>query len=106
VAAAEPEAIAVCLLHSYRHPDHERAIGEALRERLGVHVSLSHEVGRHLPRVRARGHDRGRRALSPLLARYLRRLLDTSRDAGLPTPGDHAVERRPGRAGRAADTPR
>ena len=44
VAGAEPEAIAVCLLHSYRHPDHENAIGAALRERLGVHVSLSHEV--------------------------------------------------------------
>src|ERR671936_2342383 len=31
VAAATPEAVAVCLLHSYRHPDHERAIGAALR---------------------------------------------------------------------------
>src|SRR5687768_6660880 len=45
VAAHDPEAIAVCLLHAYRHPEHERAIGDALRERLpGVHVSLSHEV--------------------------------------------------------------
>src|SRR5688500_12906155 len=46
VAAHAPEAVAVVLLHSYRHSGHERAIGAALRERLGddVHVSLSHEV--------------------------------------------------------------
>src|SRR3954447_7288927 len=46
VAAHDPEAVAVCLLHSYRHPEHERALGAALRARLGdgVHVSLSHEV--------------------------------------------------------------
>src|ERR1700751_4487599 len=28
VAASEPEAVAVTLLHAYRHPDHERAIGD------------------------------------------------------------------------------
>ena len=45
VAALEPEAVAVCLLHAYRHPAHEQALGAALRERLpDVHVSLSHEV--------------------------------------------------------------
>src|SRR5215217_6174664 len=45
IAALDPEAVAVCLMHAYRHPDHERAAGAALRERLpAVHVSLSHEV--------------------------------------------------------------
>src|SRR6201989_1316412 len=29
VAASEPEAIAVVLLHSYRHPEHERLLGHA-----------------------------------------------------------------------------
>src|SRR3954470_22465190 len=33
VAETEPEAVAVCLLHAYRHPEHERALGEALAER-------------------------------------------------------------------------
>src|SRR4051812_47477051 len=85
VAGTEPEAVAVCLLHSYRHPDHERAIGEALRERLGVQVSLSHEVVgtfREFERAATREVDA---ALSPLRARYLRRLLDSSREAGLPS---------------------
>ena len=30
VAALEPEAVAVILLHAYAHPEHERAIGAAL----------------------------------------------------------------------------
>ena len=31
VAAAEVEAVAVCLLFAFLHPEHERAVGEALR---------------------------------------------------------------------------
>src|SRR5581483_8770777 len=39
------ESVAVCLLHAYRHPQHEAAIAEALAEILpDAHVSLSHEV--------------------------------------------------------------
>jgi N-methylhydantoinase A len=86
VAGAEPEAVAVCLLHSYRHPAHERAIGEALRERLGVQVSLSHEVVGTFREFERAATTEVDAALSPLLARYLRRLRDSSREAGLPTP--------------------
>src|SRR3954454_19498000 len=50
LAGAGVEAVAVCLLFSFLHPEHERRVGEALRERLdGVHVSLSCEV---LPEMR------------------------------------------------------
>jgi N-methylhydantoinase A len=86
VAHTEPEAVAVCLLHSYRYPDHERAVGAALCERLGVHVSLSHEVVGTFREFERAATTEVDAALSPLLARYLRRLLDASRDAGLPTP--------------------
>src|SRR5919197_2408724 len=86
VAAASPEAVAVCLLHSYRHPDHERAIGAALRERLGIHVSLSHEVVGTFREFERAATTEVDAALSPLLARYLRRLLDAAREAGLPAP--------------------
>src|SRR5919197_346578 len=42
---AEVEAVAVCLLFAFLHPEHERAVGEAVREALdAVHVSLSSEV--------------------------------------------------------------
>jgi N-methylhydantoinase A len=43
--ALDVEAVAVCLLHSYVYPEHERRIGEFLREHLpGVLVSLSCDV--------------------------------------------------------------
>jgi N-methylhydantoinase A len=86
IAAAKPEAVAVCLLHSYRHPDHERAIGDALRERLGIHVSLSHEVVGTFREFERAATTEVDAALSPLLGRYLRRLLGAAREAGLPTP--------------------
>jgi N-methylhydantoinase A len=87
VAATEPEAVAVCLLHAYRHPQHERTIGEALADKLpDVHVSLSHEaVGtfREFERATTTELDA---ALSPLLSNYLRQLVERARDADLPEP--------------------
>src|SRR5919197_2675930 len=70
VAALAPEAVAVCLLHSYRHPEHERLIGAALRERLGdgVHVSLSHEVVGTFREYERASTTEIDAALSPLLA--------------------------------------
>src|SRR5215207_9448689 len=87
VAEAEPEAVAVCLLHAYRHPQHEQALGEALAERLPhVHVSLSHEaVGTFREYERAVTTEVDA-ALSPLLGAYLRRLVERAGDAGLPEP--------------------
>ena len=39
------EAVAVCFLHSYINPAHERAAGDIVkREMPGVYVSLSHEI--------------------------------------------------------------
>ncbi len=39
----EPDAVAVCLLHSYRHPEHERKMKDALSE-IPYPVSISSEV--------------------------------------------------------------
>jgi N-methylhydantoinase A len=87
MAEAEPEAAAVVLLHSYRHPEHERSLAEALRARMPeLHVSLSHEVVgtfREFERAATTEIDA---ALSPLLAGYLRRLADRAREAGVPEP--------------------
>src|SRR3954447_10211820 len=87
VAATEPEAVAVCLLHAYRHPAHEQALGDAIAERLpDVHVSLSHQaVGtfREFERAATTEVDA---ALSPLLRAYLRRLVERAGEAGLPEP--------------------
>ncbi len=88
VAACAPQAVAVCLLHAWRDPVHELALGRALRERLGpeVHVSLSHEVVgtfREFERAATTEIDA---ALSPLLSAYLERLIAGTRAAGLPLP--------------------
>jgi len=87
LAAMAPEAVAVCLLHAYRHPEHERALGAAIAEALpGVHVSLSHEVVGTFREYERAATTELDAALSPLLADYLARLVERARDAGLPAP--------------------
>jgi N-methylhydantoinase A len=87
VAAADPEAVAVVLLHSYRHPQHELAIGEALAERLpDVHVSLSHEVVGTFREFERAATTEVDAALSPLLRSYLERLVERARREGFPEP--------------------
>lgn len=84
---AEIDAIAVCLLFSFRHPEHERRIGELIADQLpGVLVSLSHDaVGtfREYERCATTIADA---ALSPLLASYLDRLSERALAAELPSP--------------------
>ena len=76
LAAAGIESVAVCLLFSFLHPDHERRVGAAVSRRLGpaVHVSLSADI---LPEYR----EFERTAVTvinayvaPLMSRYLSRL--------------------------------
>ncbi len=87
VADAGPEAIAVVLLHSYRHPEHERTIGEALAKALpDAHISLSHEVVGTFREYERAATTEVDAALSPLLAGYLRHLVDRAESAGLPEP--------------------
>jgi N-methylhydantoinase A len=87
VAAAEPEAVAVTLLHSYRHPQHELAIGVALAEALpDVHVSLSHEVVGTFREYERAATTEIDASVSPLLAGYLRRLARRVCGAEIPPP--------------------
>jgi N-methylhydantoinase A len=87
VGAAEVDAVAVCLLFAFLHPEHERRVGEALREALpGVRVSLSSEV---LPEVREFERFSTTVAdayLAPRLHSYLGRLAERAAEAGLPRP--------------------
>jgi N-methylhydantoinase A len=71
--AAGVDALAVCFLHSYARPDHERAVGE-LAERYFAQVSLSCEV---LPELRE--YERTASTVmdayvKPVVARYLKSL--------------------------------
>jgi N-methylhydantoinase A len=84
---AEVEAVAVCLLFAFMHPEHERRVGEVLREELpDVHVSLSSEV---LPEFREYERFSTTAAdayLGPKLAAYLRNLDEEVEGAGIPAP--------------------
>jgi N-methylhydantoinase A len=87
VAALEPEAVAVCLLFSFLHPEHEAAIERALAP-LGVPVSCSSSV---LPVFREyeRASTTALNAyVAPVMARYLRHLVERLRADGL----DRSVE--------------
>ena len=78
----DAEAVAVCLLHSYANPEHERRIGEALRQ-VGYAVSLSSEI---LPEYRE--YERAATTVvnayvSPLMQGYIRSLRSNLPGVGL-----------------------
>jgi N-methylhydantoinase A/oxoprolinase/acetone carboxylase beta subunit len=81
------EAVAVCLLHSYGHPRHEREVARRLRRALpGVHVVASVDVAPEF-----REYERASTAiadayLGPVAGRYLARLGRSAAERGLPEP--------------------
>jgi N-methylhydantoinase A len=87
IREADVEAVAVCLLFAFMHPEHEKRVGEALREALpDVHVSLSSEV---LPEFREYERFSTTAAdayLAPKLAAYLKNLGGKVDEAGMPPP--------------------
>jgi N-methylhydantoinase A len=81
------ESVAVCLLHSYADPAHEREIGEALlAAQPALHVSLSGEVAREFREYERFSTAVANAYLSPPLGTYLRRLGGRLEAAGLPAP--------------------
>ncbi|MGA7436251.1 MAG: hydantoinase/oxoprolinase family protein [Solirubrobacterales bacterium] len=88
VGLLDAESVAVCLLHADRHPRHEEMLGEAIEDRFGdsVHVSLSHQVVGTFREYERAATTEVDAALSPLVSRYLRRLLDTCSGTGLVEP--------------------
>ncbi len=87
LAEAEPEAVAVSLLHSYADPAHEHLLGALIAELLPeVHLSLSCEIVgtfREYERTATTVLDA---AISPLLEAYLSRLSRDARTLGLCEP--------------------
>jgi 5-oxoprolinase (ATP-hydrolysing) len=77
------DAVAIVLLHGYRHPAHERAAARLAREAGFAQVSVSHEVS-PLARIVPRGETTVADAyLSPVLGRYVRQLRTPLRDKRL-----------------------
>jgi N-methylhydantoinase A len=84
LAASSVEAVAVCFLHSYANPIHERQAAEILRAALpGRFISISSDV---LPEIRE--YERTSTTvvnayIGPVMARYLRSLRSRLDDSGI-----------------------
>ena len=73
--AEQVEAVAVCLLHSYAHPAHERQIGEAIRNALpGITLSISSEVAPEFKEYERMSTAAINAFVAPVMGRYLRDL--------------------------------
>ena len=83
----DAEAVAVCLLFSFRDLDHERSVAAELRRRLpNARVVASHEISpefREYERASTTAIDA---YLGPVVARYLDALGERTAAAGLPEP--------------------
>ncbi|MFL4985385.1 MAG: hydantoinase/oxoprolinase family protein [Xanthobacteraceae bacterium] len=69
------EAIAVCFLHSYLNPEHERAAGEIVRRAMpDVYLSLSHQILREYREFERMSTTVVNAYIGPTVGGYVRRL--------------------------------
>ena len=82
-----PEAVAVCLIHSYSNPEHEKRVGEIIRKELPeAYISLSVDV---LPEIRE--YERTSTTvinayLGPIVKNYLDSLVHQLQESGTNSP--------------------
>jgi N-methylhydantoinase A len=87
LADVDAEAVAVCLLHSYRDAADERAVADELRRRLPhAHVVASHEVAPEFREYERASTTAADAYLGPVASRYLGALAGACLEAGLPEP--------------------
>jgi N-methylhydantoinase A len=84
LAGAGVESVAVCLLHAYVNPEHERRVGAILAEELpGVPVSLSSDVAPEFREYLRASTTVINAAIRPVVARYLERIERRLAEAGV-----------------------
>jgi len=82
--AEEVEAVAVCLLHSYANPDHERQIGGILQRELpGCFISLSVDILPQMKEYERTSTTVINAYVGPPVKAYLRSLIDQLAKGGL-----------------------
>jgi N-methylhydantoinase A/oxoprolinase/acetone carboxylase beta subunit len=87
LAREKVEAVAVCLLHSYRNPIHEQLIREWLQEQLpNVSVSLSSEVAPEIREYERMSTTVANAYVQPLTEQYLLQLEQQLRAMGIERP--------------------
>lgn len=79
--AAGIEAVAVCFLHSYKNPDHERRTGDRLARALpGVSVSLSSDVAPEIREYERMSTAVANAYVQPIASRYIAQMEQDLRD--------------------------
>jgi N-methylhydantoinase A len=77
------QSVAVCFLHAWRNPEHERKAAAAVRGRMpGVYVSTSSEVLPQIKEFERFSTTVANAAVGPVIQNYLGRLQTRLRDAG------------------------
>ena len=77
------DSLAVCFLHGYAYPDHERQVGEIARDLGFSQISLSHEVSPLIKMVGRADTTLVDAYLSPVLHAYIDRVTGAIGDDGL-----------------------
>jgi len=85
--AEKVESVAICFLHAFTNPAHERAVGEHLAKKLpGVAISLSSDVLPQIKEFERSSTTVVNAYVKPLTQNYLRRLEDGVRSTGFSAP--------------------
>jgi N-methylhydantoinase A len=83
----DAEAVAICLLFSFRDPSHEATVAAEVRQRLpDAHVVASHEVSAEFREYERASTTAVDAYLGPVVSRYLGSLVERCAEASLPEP--------------------
>jgi N-methylhydantoinase A len=84
LAREEVESVAVCLLHAYVNPEHERRVGAIFAEELpGIPVSLSSDVAPEFREYLRASTTVINTVIRPVVGRYLERIEQRLAEAGI-----------------------
>ncbi len=84
IAETGVTAIAVCLLHSYRNPDHEQKVGEAIKAKIpDVKLSLSSEIVPEFREYLRASTTVINSAVAPIVSTYLASIIEKLHSANI-----------------------
>ncbi len=87
LALKSPQAVAVCLLHGYKNPVHERALGDLVRKYLpDVYVALSSEVWPELGEYERAATTAISAYIGPMFSEYIGNLAKELKGVGVGAP--------------------
>jgi N-methylhydantoinase A len=86
IRESDAEAVAVCLLHAYAHPENESAVAAVLDDELDVPISVSNEVLAEFREYERTSTTVADAYVTPAIDAYIGRLVDRAAEAGVPEP--------------------